>query len=127
MIPNEVSKDLLFGVKTDLNLYTRLEKIIVENKTVNRLHLRLINKKRFNKDINITFRENKEDTDKTGRYKYINSQVENGTITKDDDVLLWNIPYLEANANVIGFIDFEAEEVGINEMDISVKDFLNEG
>lgn len=127
VISNEVSKDLLFGVKTDLNLYTRLEKIIIENKTVNRLHLRLVNKKRFNKDINITFRENKEDANKTGRYKYINSQVENGTITKDDDILSWNIPYLEANANVIGFIDFEAEEVGINEIDISVKDFLNEG
>ncbi|MBO5180153.1 MAG: hypothetical protein J6B87_07415 [Clostridia bacterium] len=127
VIPNEVSKDLLFGVKTSLNLYTRLEKIIVENKTVNRLHLKLVNKKRFNKDINITFRENKEDINKTGRYKYINSQIENGTITKVDDTILWSIPYLEANTSVIGFIDFEAEEVGINEIDISAKDFLNEG
>lgn len=127
VIPNKVSEDLLFGVKTDLHLYTKLEKLIVENKTINRLHLRLINKKRFNRDINITFRENKEDTNKTGRYKYINSQIEIGTITNNDDIIVWNIPYLEAKTRVIGFIDFEAEEVGINEIDISVKDFLNEG
>ena len=127
VIPNEVSEDLLFGVKTDLHLYTKLEKIIVENKTVNRLHLRLVNKKRFNKDINITFRENKEDDSQTGRYKYINNQVEAGTITKIDDTLIWNIPYLEAKTRVLGFIDFEADKVGINEIDILVKDFLNEG
>ena len=73
------------------------------------------------------FEGKKEDINKTGRYKYINSQIENGTITKVDDTILWSIPYLEANTSVIGFIDFEAEEVGINEIDISAKDFLNEG
>ena len=127
VIPNEVSENLLFGVKTNLYLYTKLEKIIIENKTVNRLHLRLINKKRFNKDINITFRENKEDANKTGRYKYINSQVEIGTITNNEGIIVWNIPYIEANTRINGFIDFEANEVGINEIDISITDFLNEG
>lgn len=128
LIPNEVSEDLLFGVKTDLRLYTKLEKIVVENKTINRLHLRLVNKKRFNKDINISFRENKNDLDKTGRYKYISSQVEIGSIFKDkENIINWSIPYLEKETEAIGFIDFEANEVGINEIDISVKDFLNEG
>ena len=127
VIPNEVSKNLLFGIKTDLDLYTRLEKIIVENHTINRLHLRLINKKRFNKDVNIVFNENKEDTSKTGRYKYVNSKVENGIITNNDGVIYWNIPYIEEDTIITGFIDFEADKVGINEIDISITDFLNEG
>lgn len=57
LVPNEAEEIVYCGINTDLKLVTRLEKIVVENDSINRLYLHLKNKRRNNKNIRIEIEE----------------------------------------------------------------------
>ena len=63
LVPNKKEKTIYCGVDTKLSLKTKLTKVLVENKTINRLYISVINEERDNKDIIIKIIE-EEDIEK---------------------------------------------------------------
>ena len=120
-IPNEVSKKIYCGVNTNTELYTKLSKVIVENKTLNRLYMTLENKDRDNKNITITIEENME----IEKYDVIDYEVDRGVITNNNGQIIWDIDYIEEDATIRGHIDFKAKEVGYSILEGKVVDFID--
>ena len=124
LVPNKVEEMILCGIKTQLLSSFWLEKVIVENKTYNRLYMKLVNAERFNRDIEVIIKE--DNTDEINKYKYISHNIDVGELNQEEDTLTWTIPYIKADTKTIGTIDFEAEEIGLSSLDIEVKDFLSD-
>lgn len=120
LIPNSISKNIYCGVNTNTILKTKLSKIILENKNINRLYFYITNKERENKNIQITIRELK-----TPKYDMIDYNIDTGTISIIDNNIVWKIDYLDINAHINGYIDFKAETVGYSSMEITMTDFIN--
>ena len=121
LIPNEISKNIYCGVNTDIELDTKLTKIIVENRTINRLYLSLNNKKRENKDVAVVIKE-KEHIEK---YDVLDYKFDNGTLMVDDEEIIWNIGYIKEDTIIRGYIDFKAKEVGHSQLQTEVTDFID--
>ena len=122
LTPNKVSQDIYCGVDSDMNIISNLSKIIVENKTLNRLSLDIINKKRNNKDIKIKIFENVNEE----KYEIINNNVEKGSVSIEDNNIYWNIPFLEKNTVTKGIIDFKATTIGFSTINITANDFIDD-
>lgn len=120
LIENKVEEDILFGVETNLEVYSQLKQVVVEQHNYNRLWLTVINKDRFNKDIKIKISEKKSSL----KYKYYYSSLEIGELLFEEDDIVWNIPSLQKDVRVKGYIDLEAENVGLSELSIEKEDFL---
>ena len=121
---NEISKDILFGVKTNTQKSTySLSKVIVQQNNYNRLYIKLVNEDRFNKDIKVKIEENE-----SIKYSYAYSEAEVGevkTITVDDKpVIVWEIPYLDADTSVYAYIDLKGDNIGLSDLSITIEDFL---
>ena len=121
LIPNQTEKTFYCGMDTDLTLYTKLTKIIVENKSINRLYLSLENKKRKNKDIEINIGENLD----IEKYDVINYEIDIGEIILDNNKILWKINYINEDDIIRGHIDFKAKQIGYSTIETTVKDFID--
>ena len=120
LITNEVSEKIYCGMDTNLTLYTRLSKLVLENKSLNRLHIALENKERNNKDIEVIIEEERP----IEKYDMIGFNVDKGTITINENKIIWNIDYIEEDTTIRGYIDFKAKEIGYSTMKTSVTDFI---
>lgn len=118
-IPNEISKTIYCGLDTNLSLYTTLSKVIVENQSLNRLSLSLVNKERDNKNVVVTIIEKMD----IKKYDIINYELDKGLLTIEDDTIKWNIDYIDEDVTVKGYIDFKAKELGYSQLETTVKDF----
>lgn len=124
LVPNEITETILLGTNTNISPFIKLEKVVVENKTYNRLYITLKNLIRFNKDVEVSIEEN--NTDQINKYKYVSHKLEIGDLIQDENKLIWSIPFIKANTQVSGYIDFKAESIGLSELDINIKDFLSD-
>ena len=135
LIPNKEEKIIYCGVNTNLTLSTKIKKIILENRTINRLYISLNNKDRNNKNVIVTIKE-KEPIQK---YNFIGYTIDNGTIVEEKEKItengiekeklkniLWTIPYIEENTSINGYLDFEATHVGFSNLEVSVTDFIHD-
>ena len=120
-IKNEVSKRIYCGVDTNLELYTKLSKIIVQNQSLNRLYLTLNNQERNNKDITVIIEEEMP----IEKYDMINYELEKGNLFIENNKIIWTIDYIEENSKVNGYIDFKAKEIGYSKIKTSVTDFID--
>lgn len=120
LIPNQVSKTIYCGMDTDLTLYTNLSKVIVENKSLNRLYIALENKQRNNKNIEVNIGELKE----IQKYDMFNYEVDRGNIVVENNNVKWKIDYMEENDIIRGYIDFRAEHIGYSILNTTVTDFI---
>ena len=121
LIPNEITKNIYCGMDTDIELYTKIIKTIVENRSMNRLYLSLNNKKRDNKDIRVLIRE----INPIERYDIIDYELDKGSLTIEDRNLLWTIDYIEEDTVIHGYIDLKAKEVGCSIIGVDIKDFID--
>ena len=119
-VENKVEKDILFGVDTQLTLYSQLKQVVTEQGNYNRLYLTVVNKKRLNKDIKIRIGELPD----LRKYQYYYANIDVGDIIEEENEIIWSIPFLEKDSTVKGYIDFEAEKVGISSLIIDKEDFL---
>lgn len=124
LVPNEISETILCGTQTDITPFVSLKEVVIENKHINRLYISLNNKKRFNKDISVTISENNNDN--LDKYKYSSHNIDTGELSIQNDKMVWNISYLEKDSIVTGYIDFEAQNIGLSNLKVEVKDFLSD-
>lgn len=122
LTPNKVTQDIYCGVDSNLNVISNLSKIIVENRTLNRLSLTIVNKKRDNKDIRLKIFENVNEE----KYEIINNSVEKGMISIEDNNIYWKIPYLKKDTVTKGTIDFKAAKIGFSTINIEANDFIDD-
>ena len=122
LTPNQVSQDIYCGIDSNLNIISNLSKVIVENRTLNRLSLTVVNKKRDNKDIKIKIFENIDEE----KYEIINNNVSKGSVFIENNNIYWNIPFLEKNTVTTGTIDFKATEIGFSTINIEASDFIDD-
>ena len=101
-------------------LETRLEKMVVEQNTVNRLFINLHNKIRPNKEILIEIKE-----ENINKYNYLDCEVELGEVILEDNKIIWTIDSLEKNTITKGYFDFKANTVGKSLINIKTNDFLH--
>lgn len=120
-VPNEINKKIYCGVDTDITLDTKLSKVIVENKALNRLYLALTNRKRNNKEVKVVIKENMS----IEKYDMLNYNVDKGIITIENNQIVWNIDYIDEDSVVRGYIDFKAKEIGYSILETTVTDFID--
>ena len=117
---NKIEEDIYLGVETKLCLETRLEKMVVEQNTINRLFINLHNKTRPNKEILIEIEE-----ENINKYNYLDCEVELGRTILEDNKIIWIIDSLEKNTITKGYFDFKANTVGKSLINIKTNDFLH--
>ena len=122
LVQNKISKKIYCGVDTNTKLKTKLSKVIVENKSLNRLYLSLINKERDNKDVRVIIKELTPEE----KYDINNYEVDKGVIIKENDLIIWKIDYIEENTIIKGYIDFKAENIGQSKIKVNIKDFIDD-
>lgn len=104
LVPNEITKTIYCGYNTNLILNSKLVKIVLENKTLNRLYISLNNQDRDNKKITLLITEffNNE------KYDILNYKIDKGELyiepEKDE---LGNIIY---NKNKDGSLIYKKEK-----------------
>lgn len=117
---NKIEEEIYFGIETELCLKTRLEKIVVEKNTINRLFVSLKNKRRPNKDVSIEIEENE-----INKYNYLGSEINSGDIILENNKITWNIGSLEKNTIIKGYFDFKADSIGKSLINITTNDFIH--
>lgn len=122
LIPNEISKNIYCGMDTNIKIFTRITKTVVENNTINRLHLSLSNKNRDNKNVKVLIKE----INPIEKYDIIDSELDKGTLSIQDGNLLWIIDYIEEDTTINGYIDLKAKKVGCSSIGVYVKDFIDD-
>ena len=122
-------------MNTNLILSTQIKKIILENRTINRLYISLDNKDRNNKNVIVKIKEK----DPVQKYVLESYTIDAGNITKEEEEItqengiktkilndiIWNIPYIEEDSLINGYLDFEATHVGFSNLEVSVIDFIH--
>ena len=117
---NKVEEDIYLGIETELCLETRLEKIVVEKNTINRLFINLHNKIRPNKDVIVEIQE-----DGISKYTYLGNEIDSGDIILENNKITWNIGALEKNTIIKGYFDFKANSIGKSSINIKTNDFIH--
>lgn len=128
LMPNTVSKQLFFGIPTDVDLKTKLTYRIIENQHVNTLKISLINRKRPNENVEIKITEMPaESLYGLDLYNLLYYQIDDGyLIRQDENTIIWKIDYIEPDKVLKGIFDFKAQKVGISQITVTCKDFLSE-
>ena len=135
LIPNKEERTIYCGMNTNLILSTQIKKIILENRTINRLYISLDNKDRNNKNVIVKIKEK----DPIQKYALESYTIDAGNITKEEEEItqengiktkilqdiIWNIPYIEEDSLINGYLDFEATHVGFSNLEVSVVDFIH--
>lgn len=122
LISNELTKNIYCGMDTDIQISTKITKTIVENRSINRLHLSLNNKNRDNKNVRVLIKE----INPIEKYDIIDSELDKGSLSIQDKNLLWTIDYIEENTVINGYIDLRAKEIGCSIIGTEIKDFIDD-
>ena len=120
-VPNEVSKTIFCGMDTNLTFYTKLTKVIVENQSINRLHIALENKERDNKDIKLEIKEYM----RLEKYDVLDYNIDKGVINVNNNKIVWEIDYIKEDDTIRGYIDFKAKEIGYSDLQTTITDFID--
>ena len=106
---------------TNLILYTKLTKVIVENQSINRLHIALENKERDNKDIKLEIKEYM----RLEKYDVLDYNIDKGIINVNNNKIIWEIDYIKEDDTIRGYIDFKAKEIGYSDLQTTITDFID--
>lgn len=130
LIQNQISKDIYCGIETNLYAKTKIEKRIVEQNTLNIIHINVFNEIRDNHDIICKIDLGPyPDLDLNGIYEFININMDDGdyNINTDNDniIIEWNIGEMKANTQTKSLIVLKGKEVGLSEILVDTFDYLH--
>lgn len=130
LIPNQISKNIYCGIETNLYAKTKIEKRIIEENTLNIIHITLYNELRDNHDVVCKIDLGPyPNLDLNGIYDFININMDDGDYninTENDNVIIeWNIGEMKADTQTKSLITLKGTDVGLSEILVDTFDYLH--
>ena len=130
LISNQVSKDIYCGIETVLYAKTRIEKRIVEQNTLNIIHINLYNEIRDNHDVVCKIDLGPyPNLDLEGIYDFININMDDGdyniNIENENIIIEWNVGEMKADTQTKALIVLKGKEIGLSEILVDTFDYLH--
>ncbi len=143
LIPQEISKNIYCGVDTDITVYSRLDKEIIEKEKVNVLYINIVNKNKINKNVYVEADLSPKDLF-PGDYSFIDvnldagdyaigrreeendNENENSDEKQSNIIVTWLLGEMQEYQKNKAIIKIRAEQVGLSNISVKAYDYIHD-
>ena len=137
LIPNEISKEIYVGMDTNVTVRGKLEKEVLESKTLNVIYLSVRNGLKKNKEVLLKINLGKILDTYTGNYDFIDINIDEGDYAieelepvqgekKGSIIVTWLLGEMDSFEKQFAVIKIEAEDIGLSQIHIKQYDYIHQ-